>query len=284
MINSKGGSIDKTPKNDVIFKILFADPKHPKLLIALLNGVLKPKDPIVAVSIQSPELKKEYLMQRGVRLDILATDEKGEIINIEMQKKDEHNMRERAVFHCSRLFAGQAEVSDKYEDLKKTTVISVLNFNLFDNDSYWNKFFLMNPETKERLTDLVEIHFLEIPKARKKGVKDPLEFWLKFIDNPEADEIKHSYLWDEVFKEATECYKKVIADPETQELIRIREKAEMDYNSRMYAETEKARKEEREKAKKEKFEMARRMLAMGLSLEQVAQISGLSAKEIENLR
>ena len=91
---------------------------------------------------------------------------------------------------------------------------------------------------------------MKFQKLEKKEVKNPLEFWLKFIDNPKAQEIKNSYLWDEVFKEATECYNKVVADPQTQELIRIREKAEIDYNSRMYNATEKVRKEEQEKAKK----------------------------------
>ena len=34
-------NIDYTPKSDVIFKILFGNQKHPKLLIHLLNSIIR---------------------------------------------------------------------------------------------------------------------------------------------------------------------------------------------------------------------------------------------------
>ena len=93
---------------------------------------------------------------------------------------------------------------------------------------------------------------------------------------------------ESIYSEAKEAYEKAIADPEVQELIRVREKAEMDYKDAMARNYDKGRAEERAKAEKEKLaekiEMAKNFLKMGLSIEQVSQGTGLSIKEIEALR
>jgi len=64
-------NIDQTPKSDVVFKILFGNPKHPRLLLHLLNAVVETSSPITHVDIKKTELTPEFLGQRGVRLDIL---------------------------------------------------------------------------------------------------------------------------------------------------------------------------------------------------------------------
>ena len=110
--------LDKTPKNDLIFKILFGNEEKPNLLIDLLNAILRPKAPIVSVKIKPTELNPEVIGRKGVRLDIFAETSTGELINIEMQKEDEHNIRSRSLFNWSRIFYGQATVGEKYQDLK----------------------------------------------------------------------------------------------------------------------------------------------------------------------
>ena len=78
---------------------------------------------------------------------------------------------------------------------------------------------------------------------------------------------------------------------EVRELIRVREKAERDYNSAILQarmeEQEKAKEAlEREKAKalQGKIESAKRFLEMGFPLEQVAQGTGLSIAELQKLQ
>lgn len=99
IIRKQSESIDKTPKSDVIFKILFGDPKHPRLLLHLLNAVVETRSPIIHVDIRKTELTPEFLGQRGVRLDILAKTSEGHLINVEIQKQDEHNMISCSLFH-----------------------------------------------------------------------------------------------------------------------------------------------------------------------------------------
>ena len=112
-------------------------------------------------------------------------------------------------------------------------------------------------------------------------------------------------------------YEKAIADPKVQELIRVREKAEMDYKdamARKYDEgekigVEKGRAEERAKADKElaeerartdkklveerakaeaekhaeKIEMARKLLNAGVDVGIISTSTGLSTEELNKI-
>ena len=296
-------NLDTTPKSDVIFKILFGNPKHPNLLISLLNSILDTEKPIVGVTIKQTELTPEFLMKKGVRLDVLAETSDGRLINIEIQKRNEHNMKERSLFHWSRIFSGQAVVSEKYENLKQTICINIVNFPLFEDGRYWHKNFLQDSETNEKLTDLLEIHFFELPKIKKRAADSPIMFWLEFINNPESEKIKSMYRLEPVYEEAKAAYRRAIADPNVQEMLRISEKADMDYKDAIAHASEKGREEgkaegleegekigiekgkaeERAKAKAEKIESAKKMLQDGLSVEVVSKYSGLSFEEVEKL-
>ena len=293
-------NIDKTPKSDIIFKILFGDQKHPRLLIHLLNSIIKDPKPITSVEIKQTELTPEFVGQRGVRLDVLAKTSDGKLINVEIQKHNEHNMIQRSLFHCAKIFSGQAVVSEKYEDLKRTICINIMNFKLFDDARYWRRDWLSDSETHERLTDLLEIHFLELPKIRQVPADSPMLFWMEFINDPFSDKIQDMYALEEIYSEAKLAYEKTIADPSVRELLRIREKADMDYKDAMARNYEKGEKigiekgiekgraEERAKAEAEKhaekIETAKRLLSIGLSVEQIASATGLPAATIESLR
>ena len=50
-----------------------------------------------------------------------------------------------------------------------------------------------------KLTDLLEIHFLEIPKIKKLQPNSELLFWLEFINDPFSDKIKGMYELEEVY-------------------------------------------------------------------------------------
>ena len=200
-------------------------------------------------------------------------------------------MIHRSMFHWSKLFSGQAVVSERYEDLKRTICINILNFSLFKDKRFWHKHFVTDSETNERLTDLLELHFLELPKVRKLPTESPIMFWLEFINDPDSKKIEHMYGTEAVYQEARVAYHRAIADPEVQELLRIRDKAEKDYSDALARRQEKGEKigaeRERKKAEKEKkaekIETAKRLLKMGLSVDQVVHATNLSLKEVKKL-
>jgi predicted transposase/invertase (TIGR01784 family) len=271
-----------SPKDDVIFKMIFGNPKHPRILIHFLNCVIKGKSPIEEVSIAQNELTPEYIGQKGTRLDISAKTKDKEIINIEIQRRDEGNMTARSLFYWSKLFSAQLEVSEDYNNLKRTISIIILDFDLFKTDTrYWRKNYILDVESNEKLTDLLEIHFLELNKMREIKEESPLTFWLEFLRNPYSEKVTSLCKFVPEIREAKEVFERVQSDPEAMEYHRLREKSIRDQvNALNHAKSE-GKAEGKAEGKKE---TAINLLRMGLSVEQIAQATGLSAEEVKALK
>lgn len=76
------------PKNDYVFKRLFAD--EPELLIALINAVRYRAPPIRSIQVRNPNIDPPELHGKYIILDILAEDSNGTRYNIEMQIRRQH--------------------------------------------------------------------------------------------------------------------------------------------------------------------------------------------------
>jgi predicted transposase/invertase (TIGR01784 family) len=76
-----------------------------------------------------------------------------------------------------------------YNALNKTIAINILDFNFIELEKFSTVFHLWEDTNKDcKLTDVLEIRFLELPKFRKKkpDLNKPLERWMIFIeDSPE---------------------------------------------------------------------------------------------------
>ena len=152
------------PKIDFVFKKIFGSEKHPRVLISFLNAILKPINPISNVEIRNSDLEKEFLDDKFSRLDIKARTNKNEIINIEIQLKNEYNMIKRSLYYWSKMYEEQLNEGDDYSKLERTICINILNFKYLDNNRFHNGYRLKEIETNEELTNIQEIHFIEIPK------------------------------------------------------------------------------------------------------------------------
>ncbi|MGL4402317.1 MAG: Rpn family recombination-promoting nuclease/putative transposase [Fusobacteriaceae bacterium] len=176
------------PKVDYIFKNLFGSEKHPKILISFLNACIKSESPIVEVHLKNTEVTKEYIEDSFSRLDVLAKTDKGEIINIEMQRADEKNMVKRSLYYWSKAFSGEYTGKSRYSELPRTICINILDFELLLEKNYHNKYLLKNEKTENILTDTMEIHFIELPKLKDIDIKDVLSMWTAFINDPNEAE------------------------------------------------------------------------------------------------
>ena len=88
------------PKIDFVFKNIFGSSKHPNILISFLNSVLKSINPIVQVEIKNTDIEKNFVEDKFSRLDVKAKTSNNEIINIEIQMKNEYNMIKRTWNKC----------------------------------------------------------------------------------------------------------------------------------------------------------------------------------------
>lgn len=130
------------PKIDFVFKNIFGSNKHPKALISFLNATLKQKDLITSVEIKNTDLEKHFLDDKFSGLDVKAKTSDNEIINIEIQLKNEYNMIKRSLYYWSKLYEEQLGEGDNYSSLKRTVCINIFNFKYLKNDRFHNGYII----------------------------------------------------------------------------------------------------------------------------------------------
>ncbi|MGL5753596.1 MAG: Rpn family recombination-promoting nuclease/putative transposase, partial [Paraclostridium sp.] len=213
------------PKVDYIFKNIFGSEKHPKILISFLNACIKPESPITQVTIKNTELTKEYIEESFSRLDVLATTQDGEIINIEMQRADEKNMIKRSLYYWSKVFTSQYQGKGRYSKLPRTICINVLDFKLLEEEKFHNTYILKNKENNNILTNTLELHFVEIPKMKEIDQDDMLSLWTAFLDDPNNEKVVELEAKYEELHEAKIELARLSRDPKEAEKYRMREDA-----------------------------------------------------------
>lgn len=235
------------PKIDFVFKKIFGSEKHPGVLISFLNAVLKPKNNITDVEIKNTDIDKSYIEDKFSRLDVKAVTSKNEIINIEIQLKNEYNMIQRSLYYWSKLYEEQLEEGDRYDKLCRTVCINILDFKYLKNDRFHNGYRLKEIETNEELTDLEEIHFIEIPKLKKinseKDIVDVLEGWVEFLRDPESEVVRKLEMTNKEIREAKDELYRLSRNSKERELYYLREKSLRDEISALANAKEKGLKE-----------------------------------------
>jgi predicted transposase/invertase (TIGR01784 family) len=230
-----------TPKLDLVFKKLFAG--NPDILTDLLNSVLKlPKDRrIRTVEVKNPIVLPEEITQKYIVLDILATDESGFSYEIEMQVRRYESYSKRALFYLSRIYAGQLESGENYEELKPVIGIHFLDSEMFPGLADFHFLFEMRdvryPEL--RLTDDMSLHIFELPKFEKiiktGQLKDRLSEWLHFFNHAhEEDRTMRTSYKNPAIQKAFDVLETLSADEETRQLARMREDALRNERSELF--------------------------------------------------
>ncbi|MGL5084220.1 MAG: Rpn family recombination-promoting nuclease/putative transposase, partial [Clostridium sp.] len=159
-----------SPKNDVVFQKLFGNPKNKHILISFLNSIISKtdNDEIVDVVVEEKKLDVSMLLDEKISvLDIYVTTNKNTHINVEMQLINQYNMTKRTLYYWSKMFLSQLNVGGQYETLNKTITINLLNFNFLDFEKFHSFYHLYEDELKVKLTDIMEIHFIEMKKLHQ---------------------------------------------------------------------------------------------------------------------
>ena len=245
--------------DDYIFKRTFTRDDPNGILRDLLESILKIK--IKNVLVLNSEIPKDLLDEKASRLDIRAEIDNERIINIEMQVKYQSDIEKRSTLYMSKNISTQIKIAEKYGLLKPSIVINILNFNRYRRNSYHSVAHMKfektskeeyvdlgyNPE-EETATDVLEMHFIELPKFIKKNpeAKTKLEQWLWLIAGRE-DKIKMSKLDNPEVKKAMKLVEEVLSDPVEREILDAREMARLNYNSEMDYMREKGLNEGRKK-------------------------------------
>lgn len=278
------------PKTDFIFKKIFGSEENADILISFLNAIFKSEDKIKTVKIENTDIEKSYLEDKFSRLDIKATTNRNEKINIEIQLRNERNMIKRTLYYWSKVYEEQLEEGKNYSTLNRTVCINILNFNYLKNDKFHSRFRLKDTSTNDELTDIIEIHFIEIPKlSDESGEKDMLTSWVQFLKNPESKRVRN--LEDDVkeIRSAKEKLVEISADKKQRELYEMRKKIVHDRINALDSAREDGIEQGIEQGmeiglEKAKANIAKNLSSLNIDIDTIVKASGLSLEEINKLK
>jgi predicted transposase/invertase (TIGR01784 family) len=292
------GNMNRTelmnPKIDFVFKLLFGNEKDTSFLISFLNATLdlSGDKTIKSVLIKNPVNDRQTEDDKLSIMDVKAETNDETVINIEIQLRDQHNMRERTLYHLSKMIAERLNKGEDYQEIAKTVAINILDFDLLGEEMrFHNKFRFLETETHKELTDAGEIHFMELPVLRRyieQNKDDITEIigkgklldWLLFIDNPDSEYAKLAESSDEVIGRAKDMLRTLSSDEKLREDYLAREKAIMDH----YASLKTAEKRGIELGEEHKaVKIAKQMLKDGMTVEIICKYTGLSEEKIKRV-
>ncbi|WP_273834156.1 Rpn family recombination-promoting nuclease/putative transposase [Guptibacillus sedimenti] len=152
-------------KYDFAFKYLLGVDENKRFLIRFLNDVLQPDREIESVEIGNGENPGTYVGDKKSILDIRARTDTGTYVNIEIQVGEQQFIDKRMLYYWSKVYGSQLAQSEQYTLLNKTIGISILNYKLNANQSfkYHTKYALKELEKDFLLTDIMELHIIELP-------------------------------------------------------------------------------------------------------------------------
>ena len=158
------------PKNDVVFQKLFGNNKNKDVLISFLNSIIikTGNEEIIDAHVEEKKLDISMVIDEKISiLDIYVTTNTNAHINVEMQIINRYNMIKRTLFYWSKMFLKQIIKGDNYSSLNKTITINLVDFNFLDSERFHTYYHLYEDESKNKLTDIMEIHFIELKKVQR---------------------------------------------------------------------------------------------------------------------
>ena len=109
--------------------------QNTKFLRPLLEFVLQVK--ITGIELTEPQKnEKKGYTSKGVRLDLYVIDDKGNIYNVEVQTTNERNLPKRMCYYQSIIDISILNPGDLYNELRKSFVIFICNYDPFDRERY----------------------------------------------------------------------------------------------------------------------------------------------------
>jgi len=262
-------------KNDVIFRLFFADERNQEFLISFLKSVLRlPEEDYDQIEIADPHLLREYPKDKLGIIDVKLHTKSRKAVHIEIQLSVTPDMLKRIVFYDAKLITEQLGSGDVYDTIKKVISIVITNEKLIQRSlGYHHRFTMYDAEAGVELTDLVEVNTLELPKLPDGTDGTVLYDWARFIAAESEEELDMiAQRNPEVGKAAVKLVE-LSADERARYMYELREKERRDLES-----------QKRWAVKQREFEFAKNMVADGEPVDKIMRYTGLAYEDIESLR
>jgi predicted transposase/invertase (TIGR01784 family) len=282
------------PKADLTFKKVFGE--HPDLVMSLLNALL-PLDEgkrIEHVEYLTPEMVPENPGKKNSIVDVRCRETGGRHFIVEMQMNWNNEFQQRVVLNAAKAVVKQLGTSEDYSLLQPVYALNLINDVGFDAgpDEFYHDYAIVNVEHSDRIIEGLRFVFVELPKFKPQTIKEKkmAVLWLRFLT--------------EIDRDTDEIPAELLENPETSKALKILEKSAYNdeelrayeyywdavYNERgairhgykqgLSQGLAEGRAEGRAEAIREN---ARKMKLKGIPDDVIADVTGLSIEEIQQL-
>ena len=277
---------------DLAFKKAF-DPDKPvsrENLVNLLNDLLAPQLKRPIKSVKTRNVAKNLSGSKESRtaiFDLHCEDEAGNLIEIEVQIRKLKNFSKRLAFYASEMVANQAEIGTGWKfNVKPTYVIAITQKKVFKDNRIIHRATTVDLETGEQFIDSYNYTVIELSKVpffiEKRS--DSSSKWLFFFRYLHRLRKLPEVLSERKFKQLTECSRVSRFSKEEFEAYQKVYHKEWDHNAMVdgifegFADEINAKIAENVSDKTR--EIARRMKARNRPVDEIAEDTGLTKKEV----
>ena len=299
-----------TLKNDYLFKLLLGSEENKACLQDFLECVLDmPAGMITDLELLDKELSKDEITDKTGILDVKLRLKDGTTIDIEIQNSWSTEFIPRTLFYWAKMYIEGFKEGEPYTGLTRCIAINLISQGFKLNSEVHSAYRILEQQTYQQLTDLLEIHFLNL--AAVKGTKirqaittkkqEKLLNWLRFIETDDKEERAMLATTSPILQMLNEKIDVLSLNPEERKLYESRMKLKSDIATisevqfKAGVEYGLAEGEARGKtlglaegisqgSRQAKLETARILKQLGDSVQKIAQATGLSQEEVEAIK
>ena len=282
------------PKADVTFKKVFGE--HKNLVISLLNALL-PLDPgkqIETIEYMTSEMVPETPFGKNSIVDVRCEETGGRKFIVEMQMEWFPDFMQRVLLNASKAYVRQLPKGDDYQLLQPVYSLNLVNHTFLpDMDGYYHYYHLVHDLDSKKVLDGLHIVFVELPKFKAKNLteKKMQVLWLRFlteIDRDGADDVSQDLLDNPQTGEALEIVRESgLNDAERAAYEGFWDRVSIEATKKAYMDKAIAERDaanaRADEATEKLRQSARKMKAKGFSVDDIAELTGLTADEIKAL-
>ena len=268
---------------DFGFKRIFGTKPNKDLLINFLNSLFEGFQVIKDVKYLNSEQVGDVFAERKAIFDVYCENERGEKFIVEMQNAYQKYFKDRSLFYSTFPIREQApKGADWNFKLERVYTVALLNFDLkeeaFGQDDINHDVGLLDKKTHKVFNDKLSFKYVEIAKFDK--TEDELvtlyDKWLYVLKNLSRLDERPAALKEKVFTKLFEEAEIAKFTPTELKEYEDSLKAYRDVKNSIDTALEKGREEKA-------IQIAKKMLAAGMDIDTIINMTDLSKDEIEKL-
>ena len=281
-----------TLTNDYLFKLLLGSEENKICLQDFLECILDiPTGVITDLELLDKELVKDAVADKTGILDVKLRLKDETTIDIEIQNSWSAEFIPRTLFYWSKMYIESFKEGEPYTSLTKCITINLVSQGFKLNSAVHSAYNILEQNSYQQLTDLLEIHFLNLSAAQEIDIQNtPVEKqqklinWLRFIATDDKEERNMIATTSPVLQILNEKIDVLSLSPEERKLYESRMKLKSDIATISESRFNDGWQSGRLEGKYEgKLEAARNLLTMGLSIEDIVKATDLTVQEVKAL-